>query len=90
MLKSKFNCLIPTGLLMLAGGLLLHSFMHEGYSEFAGGLLIGMSLVFLIAGVVGSQRLTRSTVFSCECLGGLGPVFQLQVPHSVKDAVMSN
>lgn len=44
---------------MLAAGLVLHNFMHARYSEFAGGFLIGMSLVFQIAGFVGRQRSLR-------------------------------
>lgn len=59
MLKTKFNRLIPTGLLMLAVGLVRHTFTHALYSEFAGGLLLAVSLVFLIAGFVGPQRLSR-------------------------------
>jgi hypothetical protein len=34
---------------MLSGGLLLHNFLHARSTEFAAGLLIGMSIVFLIA-----------------------------------------
>ena len=59
MLKGKFNRLIPLGLLMLAGGLVLHTFMRARYFEFAGSVLIGMSLVFLAAGFVRPRRLSR-------------------------------
>ena len=41
---------MPVGLLMLAAGLILHMFVHARYTEFASGFLIGMSLVFMIAG----------------------------------------
>jgi|HubBroStandDraft_5_1064220.scaffolds.fasta_scaffold1084570_1 hypothetical protein len=59
-LHRKFNRLIQIGLLMLAGGLILHNWVHGRYTEFAGGFLIGMSIVFMIAGVVGrSRRLTN-------------------------------
>jgi hypothetical protein len=54
--QKNLNRLVPIGLLMLAGGLLLHSWLHARYSEFAGGLLIGMSIVFLIAGSVRRSR----------------------------------
>ena len=52
MLRSKMNRLIPIGGLMLAGGLILHNWMHGRPTEFAAGFLIGMSIVFMIAGVV--------------------------------------
>ena len=41
---------------MLATGLLLHNWMHGRYTEFAGGFLIGMAAVFMIAGFVGHSR----------------------------------
>ena len=44
---------------MLTAGLVLHNFMHARYCNFASGFLIGMSLVFLIAGFVGRQRSLR-------------------------------
>jgi hypothetical protein len=50
------NRLIPIGSLMLASGLVLHNWMHLRYSEFAGGFLIGMSCVFLIAGFIAQTR----------------------------------
>jgi len=37
---------------MLAAGLLLHNWTHGRYTEFTAGFLIGMSLVFMIAGFV--------------------------------------
>jgi len=37
---------------MLSGGLLLHNFLHARATEFTAGLLIGMSIVFLIAASV--------------------------------------
>lgn len=52
MSHGKLKNLLPVGLLSLAGGLLLHNFAHSRYSEFAAGLLIGMSLVFVIADFV--------------------------------------
>jgi hypothetical protein len=45
---------------MLAAGLLLHNFVHRSDTEFAGGLLIGMSAVFIIAGTVGRWRGTAT------------------------------
>ena len=49
---NKLSRLFPIGLLMLAAGLILHNFLHLAYSEFAGGFLIGMACVFMIAGIV--------------------------------------
>jgi hypothetical protein len=54
--NRKMNSLLPIGMLMLAGGLILHNFTHARYSEFTGGFLIGMSLVFMIAGFVWRNR----------------------------------
>ncbi len=50
MLQSKVNRLIPIGLLMLAGGLVLRTLMHGNYSESAAGFLIGIALVFIVFG----------------------------------------
>jgi hypothetical protein len=55
-LPSKSDRLIPTGMLMLSGGLILHNWMYGRYTEFGGGFLIGMSLVFLIAGFVQQSK----------------------------------
>ena len=52
MSHTRFKNLLPIGLLSLAGGLLLRNFLHTRPSEFAAGLLIGMSLVLMIAGCV--------------------------------------
>lgn len=41
---------------MFAVGLTLHNFTHGRYIEFAAGFLIGMSLVFMIAGTLGRSR----------------------------------
>jgi hypothetical protein len=57
-LQRKLNRLLPIGLLMLATGLLLHNWMHGRYTEFAGGFLIGMAAVFMIAGFVAHSRKT--------------------------------
>jgi hypothetical protein len=43
---------------MLATGLLLHNWMHGRYTEFAGGFLIGMAAVFMIAGFVAHSHKT--------------------------------
>ena len=43
---------------MLACGLLLHNFIHGRYTEFAAGLLIGMSTVLIIAGTVRRSRVS--------------------------------
>jgi hypothetical protein len=57
-LQRKLNRLLPIGLLMLATGLLLHNWMHGRYTEFAGGFLIGMAAVFMIAGFVAHSHKT--------------------------------
>jgi len=54
--RNRMHRLIPIGSLMLASGLVLHNWMHLRYSEFAGGFLIGMSCVFLIAGFIAQTR----------------------------------
>ncbi len=56
MLKRNLNYLLPTGAFMLSGGLLIHNFLHGRCTEFAAGFLIGMSLVFVIAGFVKNSR----------------------------------
>jgi len=38
------------GLLALVGGIFLQHFTHGRYSDFAGGFLMGLGLVFLIFG----------------------------------------
>lgn len=47
--------LFPVGTLMLAAGLVLHNWMHGRHTEFTAGFLIGMSIVFMIAGFVGQS-----------------------------------
>jgi hypothetical protein len=56
MLREKFNRLLPIGLLMLAAGLILHNFTHNHAFNFGAGFLIGMALVFMIAGFVSMSR----------------------------------
>ncbi len=56
MLQRKINRLLPIGLLMLSGGLILRNFVHGRYFDFAAGFLIGMSIVFMIAGFVRQTR----------------------------------
>lgn len=56
MLYRKLNRLLPIALLMLAAGLSLRIFMHARHSEFVSGFLIGMSLVFMIAGLASQSR----------------------------------
>jgi hypothetical protein len=57
MAQDKLNRLLPVGLVMLATGLILRNFAQGRFSNFGAGLLIGMSLVFMIAGFV---RLSRN------------------------------
>lgn len=65
MLQKKPSSLVATGLLTLAAGLGLHIFVHERYSHFAAGFLIGMSIVFIVAGFV-RQSLRRKNAEHCE------------------------
>jgi hypothetical protein len=53
MSMKKLNRLLPIGLIMLSAGLGLHIWTRGDYSESAAGFLIGISLVFVIAGFVG-------------------------------------
>jgi hypothetical protein len=55
-LRSKLKHLMRIGLLMLAGGLILHNWTHGRYTEFTAGFLIGMSIVFMIAGFANRVR----------------------------------
>lgn len=48
--QRKINRLVPVGLLLLMAGIFLQHFTHERYSDFAGGFLMGVALVFLIFG----------------------------------------
>ena len=52
MLQNKFRRLLPIGIVLLATGLILHNFAHGRFYNFSSGFLIGMSLVFVIAGFV--------------------------------------
>jgi hypothetical protein len=52
MSQRKISPFVPVGLLALVAGIFLQHFTHERYSDFAGGFLMGMALVFLIFGVV--------------------------------------
>lgn len=50
MSRRKISPFVPVGLIALAAGIFLQHFTHESYSDFAGGLLMGMALVFLVFG----------------------------------------
>ena len=51
---SRSNCknLLPVGLVSLSAGLIVRNFLHTRSSEFAAVLLIGMSILFMNAGVM--------------------------------------
>ena len=51
--SRKLSRLLPTGLVLLATGLLLHNWMHGDYAESISGFLIGISVVSMIAGFAG-------------------------------------
>jgi uncharacterized membrane protein len=52
MSQRKISPFVPVGLIALMAGIVLQHFTHERYSDFAGGFLMGMGLVFLIFGYV--------------------------------------
>lgn len=56
MSSTKLHYLFPIGTLILAAGLVLHNWTHGRYTEFTAGFLIGMSIVFMIAGFVWQSR----------------------------------
>jgi hypothetical protein len=51
MSQRKINRSVPVGLLVLMAGIFLQHFTDERYSDFAGGFLMGVALVFLIFGL---------------------------------------
>ncbi|MFZ0318647.1 MAG: hypothetical protein WAL56_05925 [Candidatus Sulfotelmatobacter sp.] len=50
------NMITRVGLLALAAGLLLRLYTHAKYTEFSAGFLLGLSIVFMIAGFVLQKR----------------------------------
>lgn len=58
MSHGKLRNLFPIGMLSLSAGLILRNFLHSRYSEFAAGMLIGMSIVFMIASLSGRGKRT--------------------------------
>ncbi|MGA8212190.1 MAG: hypothetical protein WB799_01250 [Candidatus Sulfotelmatobacter sp.] len=56
MSQSRISPFVPVGLLALVAGIFLQHFTHGRYSDFAGGFLMGMSLVFLIFGVAQKMK----------------------------------
>jgi hypothetical protein len=48
--QRKISRFVPVGLLALVGGIFLQHFTRERFSDFAGGFLMGMALIFLIFG----------------------------------------
>lgn len=59
MLQSKSNYLLPIGLILLAAGLILHNWISGARAEFPAGFLIGMSIVFMIAGFLNRSRAAK-------------------------------
>lgn len=59
MSQRKISRFVPVGLLVMVLGIFLQHFTHERYSDFAGGFLMGMALVFLIFGVMQKQKMNR-------------------------------
>jgi len=54
--QRKINRFVPVGLLLLMAGIFLQHFTHERYSDFAGGFLLGVALVFLIFGLAQKMK----------------------------------
>lgn len=54
--QRKVSPFVPVGLLAMVVGIFLQHFTHERYSDFAGGFLMGMALVFLIFGVTQKMK----------------------------------
>lgn len=54
--QRKINRFVPVGLLLLMAGIFLQHFTHERYSDFAGGFLMGVALVFLIFGLAQKMK----------------------------------
>ncbi len=70
MLSKKMGRLLPLGLVFLATGLLLHEWMQGRYGEFTSGFLMGMSLVFMIAGAL---RRRGGIAIGSQCADSLRP-----------------
>lgn len=56
MIRTKLSFLVPVGSLALAAGLIVQLWAHGRSSHFIAGFLIGISLVFLIAGLMGRSK----------------------------------
>jgi hypothetical protein len=54
--QGKISPFVPVGLIALVAGIFLQHFTHERYSDFAGGFLMGMALVFLIFGATKKMK----------------------------------
>ena len=55
-MRKNLSRLVPIGLVLLSSGLLLNRWMHGDYAESISGFLIGISLVFIVAGFVRHSR----------------------------------
>jgi hypothetical protein len=56
MTRRKISRLIPVGLLMMSSALLYHNWMHGRGSDFAVGMLMGISIAMMIVGLVKHNR----------------------------------
>jgi len=54
--RPKVSRLVPVGLLLMSAATLTHNWMHDRFSEFVVGALIGVSIVMMIVGTVRSRR----------------------------------
>jgi hypothetical protein len=56
MIRRRVSRFIPVGLLALVASNLLRLYTHGNYWHFAVGFLMGLSIVFMIAGLVRQRR----------------------------------
>jgi hypothetical protein len=56
MSRRRTNPLISIGLLLMSLALIWHNFVHVHFSEFAFGLLMGVSIVLMIFGLIRQRR----------------------------------
>jgi len=54
--QRRISPFVPLGFLIFVAGMLLHHFRHGRYWDFAGGVLMGMAVVFLIFGLVRTMK----------------------------------
>ena len=56
MMQRKVSFFLPVGMLGVAAGIILARYTHANYSDFAGGFLMGVSLVLMIFGLAKQMK----------------------------------